>query len=172
MARLNTMEKILFKISDLKKKKFSTSELAKIWNVSPRDIVNWSARGFIKPEVWKGRGPGTRRMYSLTNAIEVGVLRNLRDYGFNLEASRFIFEESKFKDTIKTVIRDFEGKKGERTHDEAFEPSFICLVDGHFFRIIQGKGLLEGLSRGSESVVVINLHAIFAHIVVEISMES
>ena len=67
---------------------FNSKMVRRIVGVSLRQIQYWDERGFIRPSVKLAEGRGTQRLYSFSDLIQLKVVKDLTDYGLNLQKIR------------------------------------------------------------------------------------
>jgi DNA-binding transcriptional MerR regulator len=71
---------------------FSTSEVARLTGLTPRQLDWWDRRGFLRPSVMAASGYGTRRRYSFTDVVKLRLAARLRAAGFGLPQVRRVVE--------------------------------------------------------------------------------
>lgn len=77
------------------RREFTATESAAIVGVSIRRIMDWGGRGPIVAEVKKSTGPGSRRIYSENNLVQMAFLR---------EAFRLGCTRSQVKNGMKLLL--------------------------------------------------------------------
>jgi DNA-binding transcriptional MerR regulator len=64
---------------------FPTHLASQLTGVTPRTLLNWCTRDFLKPSVSPGRtGPGGERMYSFRDLVAIRVADDLRSRGIDV----------------------------------------------------------------------------------------
>ena len=76
------------KFSSVIARSFSTSEVARLTGLTPRQLDHWDRQGFVRPSVGKARGYGSARRYSFTDVVRLRVAARLRANGVGLARIR------------------------------------------------------------------------------------
>lgn len=79
---------------------FTKTKFAELTDLTPRRVLDWTTREYIKPHKPAG-GQGKRSRYNLANAIQAKVLEKLSEKGITLSKFSTIFHGS----TIETQLR-------------------------------------------------------------------
>ena len=69
---------------------FSGPQTALIVGVSYRQLDYWDTTEVVKPALSQAKGSGSRRRYSRSDLLEIGVAKRLRDQGLSLPEVRRI----------------------------------------------------------------------------------
>ncbi|MDQ3700059.1 MAG: MerR family transcriptional regulator [Chloroflexota bacterium] len=56
--------------------------------VAQRQLAYWDQSGLVRPHVEAAKGPGSRRLYSLTDVLRFKLVRRLRDTGLSVQKIR------------------------------------------------------------------------------------
>lgn len=67
---------------------FNSKLASRIVGVSLRQIQYWDEQGFVRPSVRLADGRGTRRLYSFSDLVRLGVAKDLTDRGLGLRRVR------------------------------------------------------------------------------------
>lgn len=67
---------------------FNSKTASRIVGVSLRQIQYWDEQGFIRPSVKTAGGRGTRRLYSISDLVQLKVVKDLAGYGLSLQKIR------------------------------------------------------------------------------------
>lgn len=63
---------------------FTTGDIVEILGIPEWQILNWVKSSFVSPSIRKSAGPGTRRLFSLTDVLEIHTILVLSHIGFDL----------------------------------------------------------------------------------------
>ncbi len=76
-------------------KGFRTGLVSRLTGLTYKQIDRYDRTGLVSPEIQKAAGRGSRRLYSRTNLIELGVLKKLLDTGVSLMKIRRCLAEAR-----------------------------------------------------------------------------
>ncbi len=79
---------------------YTTAEVAQSTGFTVRQLDYWAKQGLLVPSIQRSHGPGTRRLYSVEDLIELQFIRQLRRYGWSLQKIRTAI------DTLREVMND------------------------------------------------------------------
>lgn len=74
------------------KQGFRISEVAKLTELTLRQLDHWDRTGFIRPSLAPAAGRGSARFYSFRDVVQLRVAKELRDAGIPLQALRRVVE--------------------------------------------------------------------------------
>jgi DNA-binding transcriptional MerR regulator len=72
---------------------FTFGQVVELAGVKPRTLDNWAATQFLPPSIRKGKGSGTRRLYSFTDIVAARATRDLRAAGISLQSLRKVVKQ-------------------------------------------------------------------------------
>jgi len=114
---------------------FPTHVAAELTEVTPRTLLNWCTRDFIRPSVSPGRtGPGGERMYSFRDLVAIRVADILRHTGIDVRHLPLVVE----------YIRNREGLEV----DQPFAADRYLVHDSGGFRELHGTVSLIEVRQG------------------------
>ena len=106
---------------------YTTAEVAQATGFTVRQLDYWAKQGLLLPSIQQSHGPGTRRLYSAEDLIQLQFIRQLRRYGWSLQKIRTAIDALRevmndpnpLKHAIlfhdkKTIIALYKTKEGER----------------------------------------------------------
>jgi DNA-binding transcriptional MerR regulator len=97
---------------------------AKLTGVTPRTLVNWCDRDFVKPSVSRGRtGPGGERLYSFRDLVAIRVADVLRQQGIDVRH-------------LPLVVDYIRKRKGLELH-QPIDGDTMLVSDSRGFREVQ-----------------------------------
>lgn len=70
---------LLDKLRALKENSFYTKRAGSFSNVPPRTVQSWTEKGIITPDIADTTGTGSKRLYSVRNCIEIGIVKSLTE---------------------------------------------------------------------------------------------
>lgn len=62
---------------------YSTVELAKLTGFSIKQLDYWAIQGILVPSVRRSDGPGTRKIYSIDDLVQLQFIRRLKNHGWS-----------------------------------------------------------------------------------------
>lgn len=71
---------------------FSGTRAADIVGITYRQLDYWARTELVRPSLADAQGSGSRRLYSYRDLLELKVIKNLLDNGFDLKKVRGVFE--------------------------------------------------------------------------------
>ena len=70
---------------------YKVKDIKKLFGIDKNKLFYWiHTYGLLKPEIEKASGTGTKTKFSLKNLLELAVLREMLDFGFDLKTTRTI----------------------------------------------------------------------------------
>ncbi len=79
---------------------FTTYEVALATGFSVRQLDYWAQHNLLPPSVQQSHGPGTHKLYSVDDLIQVQFIRQLKHYGWSTRKIRKAIE------TLRIVMDD------------------------------------------------------------------
>jgi len=79
---------------------YTTAEVAQATGFTVRQLDYWAKQVLLVPSIQQSHGPGTRRLYSVEELIQLQFFRQLRRYGWSLQKIRTAI------DTLRDVMND------------------------------------------------------------------
>src|ERR1700693_1567336 len=79
---------------------FTTNEVARMTGFSVRQLDYWALQGLIVPGIQQSHGPGTRKLYSLDDLVQLQFIRQLKHYGWSTQKIKQAI------DTLRDVMND------------------------------------------------------------------
>lgn len=76
------------RVIDLKKEAFNSKQVCTVTGISRRQLIDWDAKGVVKPSVRPAAGRGSKRLYSYPDLLALRVVKGLRDLGISLQRIR------------------------------------------------------------------------------------
>jgi DNA-binding transcriptional MerR regulator len=82
-------------------KQFTSREVLQLTGITPRQLQWWDERGIVVPS-----REGRRRLYSMEDLSEIGVICELRDRGFSLQRVRKVvrFLQAEFNKRLAEAV--------------------------------------------------------------------
>ena len=75
--------------------RFQNSQVAEIVGLTQRQVISWTEKGVIEPQI-EARGAGTKRRYTYVNLLEFGLAKHLLVLGFGIQVVKlFLFKLSR-----------------------------------------------------------------------------
>ena len=71
---------------------YSTSQVASLTGVNAKTLHYWDRTGFFSPSIARAHGTGSKRLYSFSDLVALGIMQRLRGAGFALSALRRVVE--------------------------------------------------------------------------------
>jgi DNA-binding transcriptional MerR regulator len=62
---------------------YTTAEVARMTGFSHKQLDYWASKGLLVPGVQRSYGPGTRRLYSVDDLVQLQFIRHLKSYGWS-----------------------------------------------------------------------------------------
>jgi DNA-binding transcriptional MerR regulator len=69
-------------------KSYRTSEVAQLTGLSLRQLDYWAQQKILEPSIQRSYGPGTRRLYSFDDIIQLRFIRRVRQQGWSTQKIR------------------------------------------------------------------------------------
>ncbi len=79
---------------------YTTAEVAQATSFSIRQLDYWAQVGLLVPSIQRSHGPGTRKIYSIEDLVQLQFIRQLKCYGWS---TRKIW---KAINTLRVVMND------------------------------------------------------------------
>lgn len=67
---------------------FSTAEVAQRTGFTERQLGYWDQQGIVKPSAQASNGPGSRRLYSIDDVVQLQLIRRLKQGGWSTQKIR------------------------------------------------------------------------------------
>jgi len=67
---------------------FTTAEVARITGFSIRQLDYWAQQEIVVPSTQQSHGPGTRRLYSIDDLVQLNFIRQLKRHGWSTQKIR------------------------------------------------------------------------------------
>ena len=67
---------------------YTTSEVARATGFTVRQLDYWTKQKLLVPSVQQSHGPGTHRLYSVEDLIQLQCIRQLKHFGWSLQKIR------------------------------------------------------------------------------------
>jgi hypothetical protein len=114
---------------------FPTHIAAELTDVSPRTLLNWCTRDFIRPSVSPGRtGPGGERLYSFRDLVAIRIADILRQSGIDVRHLPLVVEYIRKRDGLEV--------------DEPFDADLYVVHDSRGFRELHGSVPIMDVRQG------------------------
>jgi len=127
------------------KNEFTTKEVGKILGAKPQLVEDWISRGLIAPDLQKGEGPGSKRLFSLEELRRAALAYQLKktfkmDRGSILHVLRACQGKNLdwMRETI-AVFADIDGQEGQpfafpfsagnEPHPNFYESDFYTVIN-------------------------------------------
>lgn len=100
----------------LKNASFLSKKAGSFSGVPARTVQSWAERGLITPEISDTTGTGSRRLYSVLNCIEIGIIKALTESRLSLKFVKKALDYIRqpippkaqdYSETIKRVIQEW-----------------------------------------------------------------
>ncbi len=79
---------------------YATTEIARITGFSVKQLDYWAQQGILIPSIQQSHGPGTRKLYSVDDLIQLQFIRQLKHYGWSTRNIR------RAVNTLRDVMND------------------------------------------------------------------
>jgi DNA-binding transcriptional MerR regulator len=87
---------------------YSTAEVAHATGFSHKQLDYWASTGLLVPGEQQSHGPGTRRLYSVDDLVQLQFIRQLKNYGWSTrkigQAIKTLREVMNVSDPLKYAI--------------------------------------------------------------------
>ncbi len=67
---------------------FTTMDIVHITGFSERQLDYWARQGIVVPSVQQSHGPGSRRLYSIEDLVQLNFIRQLKRHGWSTQKIR------------------------------------------------------------------------------------
>ena len=64
---------------------YTTAQVAQLTDFSHRQLDYWASQGIIVPSIRESYGPGSRRLYSFEDLIQLRFFRRLKQHGWSTQ---------------------------------------------------------------------------------------
>jgi DNA-binding transcriptional MerR regulator len=136
---------------------FTAVQASRITGIPYRTIDHWARTALIVPSIAQAKGPGTDRLYSLTDLIALRVVRELRHNGISLKSLHRVVDFLHSKKNLQNPLS--EARLAVVGSDVvAFDgcKDLMSVLDrpgqGVFFFMVDIKGAIEFVHRGIEEL--------------------
>ena len=123
---------------------FTTTEVARIIDVTPRRITYWDTTGLLKPSVKSASGRGSRRLYSFQDIIELKIVLKLLSASLSLQRIRNSLD---FIREIPEPLSDM-----------------VIVTDGETIYMYNGKGFVVDTLRHGQMVLQVVVDDLIAEV--------
>jgi len=89
---MNAKDFLLDRLRALKKNSFYTKKAGSFSDVPPRTVQSWTEKGIVTPDIADTTGTGSKRLYSVRNCIEIGIIKSLTENRLSLTIAAKIIE--------------------------------------------------------------------------------
>lgn len=79
---------------------YTTADITHIMGFSRRQLDYWAQQGVVVPSIQQSHGPGSRRLYSLDDLLQLRFIRQLKQHGWSTQKIRLAIK------TLRTVMND------------------------------------------------------------------
>ncbi|HWS84246.1 MAG TPA: MerR family transcriptional regulator, partial [Ktedonobacteraceae bacterium] len=62
---------------------YTTAEVVRTTGFSHKQLDYWASTGLLVPSEQQSHGPGTRRLYSVDDLVQLQFIRHLKSYGWS-----------------------------------------------------------------------------------------
>lgn len=106
---------------------YSTSEVAQITGFSVRQLDYWFHQSIIVPSIQSSSGPGTKRLYSFDDLVQIRFISRLKSHGWSTQKIReavlrlreILKDESALQKALmisgkNTILAIYKNAEGER----------------------------------------------------------
>jgi predicted RNase H-like HicB family nuclease len=76
------------KVLDLTKEAFNSKQACAVIGISRKQLIDWDAKGIVKPSIRPAMGRGSKRLYSYGDLLALRVVKGLRDLSISLQRIR------------------------------------------------------------------------------------
>lgn len=87
---------------------YTTAEVANATGFSQKQLDYWSSTGLLVPSEQQSHGPGTRRLYSVDDLVQLQFIHHLKSYGWSTrkigQAVKTLREVMNVSDPLKYAI--------------------------------------------------------------------
>jgi DNA-binding transcriptional MerR regulator len=67
---------------------FSTAEIARQTGFTERQLGYWDQRGIVRPSGQQSSGPGSRRVYTTDDLVQLNLIRQLKNHSWSTQKIR------------------------------------------------------------------------------------
>jgi len=108
-------------VENLSNKHFEARDVMELLGIDKNKLFYWiNTHRLLKPEIAKASGTGTRVRFSVKNLLELAVIKEMLEFGFDLVAIKKIKRKlDNFKDEEGTKIDVFESTLESHNPEEA-----------------------------------------------------
>jgi DNA-binding transcriptional MerR regulator len=115
---------------------YTTAEVATVTDFSTRQLDYWAQQGIVVPSIQQSHGPGTRRLYSFEDLVQLRFIRRLKNQGWSTQKIRQAIV--KLRDVMdhpdplkrallihskRTILAICKTKEGERILLDTLDPT-------------------------------------------------
>jgi len=175
---------------------FLKHEVAKILGVNPRTILSWTEKELVVPEIENPSGQGKKPRYSITNLVEIALIKELLRVGVRVSEIRqfvkgcqdelsplwkkeFKLEANFRKNTYRDILfnPDFNTTIVKNTYllvgrlpEGAHNIIEVALEDDDV--TILSSDLAQNVLRMCEAVIAININQIIQRVIHKLDLRS
>lgn len=133
---------LLMDLDEPSEPRYTTEEVAKITELSIRQVDTWTTEGIVLASVASGKGSGTTRYYSYRDILEFNIAKKLRAIGQSIEKIKenFAYVRDEIKSSVYDSILICEDDKRAVITDQE---SMLTLASNIGKRTGKGQGILN-----------------------------
>lgn len=79
---------------------YTTADITHIMGFTKRQLDYWAQQRVVVPSIQQSHGPGSRRLYSLDDLLQLRFIRQLKQHGWSTQKIRLAIK------TLRTVMDD------------------------------------------------------------------
>lgn len=79
---------------------YTTADIAHIMGFTKRQLDYWAQQGVVVPSIQQSHGPGSRRLYSLDDLLQLRFIRQLKQHGWSTQKIRLAIK------TLRAIMDD------------------------------------------------------------------
>jgi len=106
---------------------FTTMDIVRITGFTERQLGYWDQQGIVRPGAQQPNGPGSRRLYTIDDLVQLNLIRQLKSHGWSTQKIReaivrlrdIMDDPNPLKSAIVidgkgTILALYKTKEGER----------------------------------------------------------
>ncbi len=67
---------------------FTTMDIVRITGFTERQLGYWDQQGIVRPDAQQPNGPGSRRLYTIDDLVQLNLIRQLKSHGWSTQKIR------------------------------------------------------------------------------------
>ena len=79
---------------------YTTADITHIMGFTKRQLDYWAQQGAVVPSIQQSNGPGSRRLYSFDDLLQLRFIRQLKHHGWSTQKIRIAIK------TLRTIMND------------------------------------------------------------------